>query len=1534
LLIAKSISHVLKYFLLCQLILLSTFSFSQTETKGKEFWGTSTDGLGSDSAVLFISSEQAASVSVQVFATSITYNLSVAANSLVSLKLPRTSVMCNGNQAIETKSFKVTASVDVSAYILYPNSATTDATVLYPTQSIPINSNYLLLTYGESFATGREVAVLSHDDNTTVQITLKNDNLGTSLDSVITVTLDKGECFQVKQMSGYQISGGTAEVLTSGKKVSVFCGNRCTNAGSCSACDMLLEQVPPSSTLGLFYLVTPFQNHTNGFILEVASLLDNTILKRDGIVVDTLEKGEVYSYDVNTFRAVCIEGSKPILVSQIMKGKICNGGNNGDPSLCYVSPLQQMITSALIATSNTTLISKHYLSIILPKRGIDSLYLDGVLVPRSKLTASNCGDFYWYTDSVAAGTHSLFNKFGFSSTVYGLGGYESYLYTAGSGLRNLSMEITYEDFPLCDSGRIFVFQASDSTSAYYNWVWDDGSPPDSGQTAVHSFYDLSREYLVKLAYENVSGFIDTSYQYISFSDSGTLNLIVKDKIAACTDSTYSLDILTIPTFNYVWNNGDTTSNITLSTGGIYSVIATDSITGCQAFDTVQVSFYKGVQADFSFPSPLLCGGTNIEMTEAVTFDPTTDSVTHFNWYIDYQYRKDGKRDTLYNAIPNNYDIELRIETINGCRDSITKRVVVSDTPRVETIITVLDKCLNNNLVEFKDISSAAFGKIDTTFWVFSDGDTLGDNYILKHFDTAGNKWVDINVKTEQGCVNTERYFFRIEPSPAHGMQVIDSIPCFLSNRFQFKSLHPNTSPSLYLWYWGDGTSTGTTIPTSTSKKYADTGQYEVKLIAAFNSTGCTDTTIKMVNVINKNPIASLRQDSLNYCLKGNYIHFTDLSTVPNGFTYTRKWLTADTVNNGGDSAIALRFDSAGINNIKLVITTAEGCTDTLSKKFTVFPTNYADFTILDSFNCQAGNYFIVKNLAPLKDARFYWYKSDGTSKGGLADSVSLSFSAPGTYTITLETGTNLYDCRDTFIRTVTVFPNATATLAITDTSSCITNNLFKALDQTDYKGVPAFNSWFINGKGISNDTNTIAAHFDTTGNHSFQLIAGTKSMCPDTTTKIVTVINDFSGTMELNDSAQCLSGNLFNFSINKTSANDSIVAYTWDLAENNTSAQAAPIQTYTNEGTKAITSYIKTKFGCTDTLTRMVTVFPQLNPAIAALDSSQCLRGNSFVFSYLPASDEDSIASVSWQFDDGYTASTFFPNPVSYDGIGSKKITVNTVTKHGCKDSATLQVAILDHPKADFITDTVCLTELSTVASTSTPSGEIVAYAWEVDNTPVNGNETMQTAMSASGQYDVQLIVTNTAGCQDTAYQTASLVVMDAPTADFDFELFPQNVGSLTVNFKDQSSPDVVYRAWSFPGQPPSYLKDPLVTFNQKGKLKIILYTENIAGCFDTAMRTIDFEPAISILVPSAFSPNGDTKNEGFGPAFIERNSNYTMQIFTRWGELVFETDDVSKRWDGTYKGADCPAGVYLYVIGYVNDYRYQAVKGTVNLVK
>ena len=90
--------------------------------------------------------------------------------------------------------------------------------------------------------------------------------------------------------------------------------------------------------------------------------------------------------------------------------------------------------------------------------------------------------------------------------------------------------------------------------------------------------------------------------------------------------------------------------------------------------------------------------------------------------------------------------------------------------------------------------------------------------------------------------------------------------------------------------------------------------------------------------------------------------------------------------------------------------------------------------------------------------------------------------------------------------------------------------------------------------------------------------------------------------------------------------------------------------------------------------------------------------------------------------------------------------------------------------------------------------------------------------------------------------------------------------------------------------------------------------------------------------IPNTFTPDGDGHNQTFKPVFTSGFDpfNYEMLIYNRWGEIIFETHDVTYGWDGTYALENCQDGVYLYKITFKNPFldEPKVVCGSVSLLK
>ena len=111
-------------------------------------------------------------------------------------------------------------------------------------------------------------------------------------------------------------------------------------------------------------------------------------------------------------------------------------------------------------------------------------------------------------------------------------------------------------------------------------------------------------------------------------------------------------------------------------------------------------------------------------------------------------------------------------------------------------------------------------------------------------------------------------------------------------------------------------------------------------------------------------------------------------------------------------------------------------------------------------------------------------------------------------------------------------------------------------------------------------------------------------------------------------------------------------------------------------------------------------------------------------------------------------------------------------------------------------------------------------------------------------------------------------------------------------------------------------------------------FVYNDFGCYDSTTQVINVLDALIFNVPNSFTPNGDEFNNVFKPVFGSGFSpeDYSLLVYNRWGETVFQSLDLFNGWDGTYNGTESPSATYYYVI--VKGDAEEGVTGTVNIIR
>ena len=112
--------------------------------------------------------------------------------------------------------------------------------------------------------------------------------------------------------------------------------------------------------------------------------------------------------------------------------------------------------------------------------------------------------------------------------------------------------------------------------------------------------------------------------------------------------------------------------------------------------------------------------------------------------------------------------------------------------------------------------------------------------------------------------------------------------------------------------------------------------------------------------------------------------------------------------------------------------------------------------------------------------------------------------------------------------------------------------------------------------------------------------------------------------------------------------------------------------------------------------------------------------------------------------------------------------------------------------------------------------------------------------------------------------------------------------------------------------------EQPSWYFSEAGNYPVALIVKNQWGCTDSVLKVVNVAEDFHIYVPNAFTPNGDDRNDYFLP--VGRGlKTFNMKVFDRWGELLFESSDLSKGWDGTFKGMPAKTDVYVWKVAAVS---------------
>ncbi len=293
-------------------------------------------------------------------------------------------------------------------------------------------------------------------------------------------------------------------------------------------------------------------------------------------------------------------------------------------------------------------------------------------------------------------------------------------------------------------------------------------------------------------------------------------------------------------------------------------------------------------------------------------------------------------------------------------------------------------------------------------------------------------------------------------------------------------------------------------------------------------------------------------------------------------------------------------------------------------------------------------------------------------------------------------------------------------------------------------------------------------------------------------------------------------------------------------------------------------------------------------------------------------------SSYSWTPPAGLNATT--GSSVMADPDSTTTYTVTGLSA-GCPfASAAVRVNVLPEPALMAISTNTCQGETKGLIKLSpTLAGAI--YKWS------NGSSGLMVTGLDTGTYTIT--VTDVNGC--TATTSASILQLPDPIPI---------VGTEKTISQGQTVQLVANGGTRYLWAPSASLNNdtiynPIANPNQTTSYRVIVRDVNNCSAIDSVLITVVSCEASQLFIPTAFSPNGDGDNDMLyvrAPACI---TAFRMQVYDRWGELVFETTDRLTGWDGTFRGKEMDPAVFVYYLtATLSNGQKISGKGNVTLLK
>ncbi|RBL88572.1 PKD domain-containing protein [Chitinophaga flava] len=1267
--------------LVLQFVAFSLYA-QNLSNKGKDFWVgyghhqfMEPGNSNSQEMILYLSAEQAATVTVSITGTAWTRTYNIPANTVIASDLipkagasdarlysPPPSFGGTGGEGVFTnRSIHIQSNVPIVAYAHIYGSASSGATMLMPEETwgysyISVNSQQ---NYGSDCFNW--MFVIANQNNTVVEITPSVLTRNGRLPGVpFTVTLNRGDIYQLVGASlggslGRQLTGTVVKSIGNANgqcfPVAVFSGSSRTSItcnGASSSGDNDIQQVFPFQAWGKRYLTAPFSasnspSSPQNAIFRIVVKDPNTIVVKNGLTLDktTLINNSYYEYLSGT--ADYIEADKPVLVAQYMPSSFACGNtdNLGDPEMVYLSPLEQAIKRTGFYRNTRESITVNYLTMIIPTAGTTSLRIDGVqnnydlAYPHPRMNGYSVVIKRW---PAAQAQCIVTSDSAFIATTYGLGSVESYAYNAGTLINNLNAvgsihneydtSKTTNDFTCTQTPvELSILMAYQPTKMVWKLSLLGAAITPNADVTVNNPVSTGTVVIKGITYYKYT--LPGSYKFTTEGEQNITVMSTHPSIENCTNTEkvgYTLTVKTKP-----------------------RAIASYTYTGC----TLDSAILKGDnnQPDYKidrwkweFPGPKLDSG--IEVHHAFPVGPS--------------------------------NVKLTVISKDGCVGDTAFQITAAAKPVAAFTSDAAALC-EGAAVKLTDNSTyGGTAPLKEWYWNFGNDSVLNaitnasPSMTYNGFKTYTVKHV---VKVSSLCVSdTATQTITVYAKPHADFTFPGNcLPVNGVVQFNTAATVPDAQTITgHSWDFGDAGATpanpNTSVLSAPTHAYTTFGSYNIKYQVTTDK-GCTKDTTITASFKLKPQLAYTAVNGVCVNVKGT-IPVANAS-VKNGVT-GKGYYKGPATDSSGNFTPAVA--GAGTHKIWYVFNTTTGCSDSIATDITVYPKPTAAFAATPNL-CLGQPAAITDQSGITTGTITTWKWDDGNGHQTVATNnnpFNINYAADGNYRVKLVTVSDQQCTSDTAAVTVAVHPLPIVVFQL-PASVCMPEGSATFTNLTTIKDNSALSWQWDFGDGSAKSALKDPLHnYTAYGPFDITLTATSAFGCTDSKiTRLETFFGQPVASFKVTPDTLC-QGTDNSFTDQSTDARSNITKWQWSFGDGTTSTAQNPVKKYTSPGEYGVQLKVVNAAGCTSApFDSKVVVY--LQPVIDAGQSFVVPQGT--VITFRPTANDSVNLKFRWE------PAADFPNPTLLSPVipamHDQVYTLTAIGKNNCTASDKMSVKVL-----------------------------------------------------------------------------------------------------------------------------------------------------------------------------------------------------------------------------------------------------------------